>query len=150
MYEFFRGLGREIVNAIVSIANFFSGIIQDIWIALKNFLSKLFETVILFFQGVWYLIAKVFDIVVLVVQVIFGLFKLVWGVVAGIFQTFSSLMGFSGSTDYYYLPHAYQSGWDEVIKLLSKTGFNTLAAIIAVFVWMATAYAIIRIAGSER
>jgi len=150
MYEFFQSLGQNILNGIITIAHWFGSIFTGLWTAFKSFMAQLFQTIILFFQGVWYLITKVFDIVVLVVQVLFGLFHVVWSVVVGIFSTFAQLLGFSGSTDYFYLPHAYQQGFSGVTGFLSQTGFNTVAYIAAAFIWMLTAYAVIRIAGGEK
>lgn len=149
MYEFFQSLGQNILNGIIIIANWFGNIFSAIYNAIKSFFALLLKPIINFFQGVWYLITKVFDIVVLVVQVIFGLFHVVWSVIIGIFHTFSSLMGFSGSTDYYYLPNAYQQGWDGVTGIFNQTGFHTIASIMIVFVWILTAYAVIKIAGSN-
>lgn len=150
MYEFFQSLGQHILNGIINIAHWFSQLIQNIWDAFKQFIAMIFQPLLLFFQGLWYLITKVFDIVVLAVQVIFGLFKVVWSIVAGIFHTFAGLMGFSGSTDYYYLPGAYQQGWDGVAGFFLKTGLNTIALVACVFVWILTAWAVIKIAGGER
>lgn len=150
MYEFFQSLGQNIVNGIIAAFHWLGSTISNLWNSFTSFLSQLFQTVILFFQGIWYLITKIFDIVVLVVQVLFGLFKVVWGIVQGIFHTFAQLMGFTGSTDYYYMPGAYQRGWSGVTDFLGQTGFHTIALIATAFVWMLTAYAIIRIAGGER
>lgn len=150
MFEFFQSLGQHILDGIIFIANLFINLISNIWVAFKEFIADLFRIVILFFKGVWYLIEKVFDIVVLVVQVIFGLFKVVWSVVIGIFNTFSTMLGFRGSTDYYNIPQAYQQGFDGVTGFLNQTGLNTIAMVAMVFVWILTAYAVIRIAGGER
>jgi len=150
MYEFFQNLGYNIINAIVSIFTWLGNFIGDLWNGFKNFMAQIFRPLLLFFQGLWYLLTKVFDIVVLVVQVIFGLFKVVISVIAGIFHTFATLLGFSGSTDYYYMPNAYQQGYAGVAGFLSQTGLSTIATIMIIFVWMATAYAVIRIAGGSR
>lgn len=150
MYQFFQTLAQKILNGIISIAHWFGNLFSNIWEAFKHFLAQLFETIILFFKGVWYLIEKVFDIVVLVVQVIFGLFKVVWGVVSGIFHTFSTLLSYHGSTDYYRIPSAYRHGWEGVTSFFGQTGFNTVAIILLVFVWMLTAFAVIKIAGGDR
>lgn len=150
MYQFFQSLGQNLLNGIITAFQWLGNLFSNLWSSFTSFLSQLFQTVILFFQGIWYLLTKVFDIVVLVVQVLFGLFKVVWGVVGGIFHTFAQLMGFSGSTDYYYMPHAYQQGFSGVTGFLGQTGFNTIALIATAFIWMLTAYAIIKIAGGER
>lgn len=150
MYEFFQSLFQHLLNGIITIANWFGQIFQNLWNGLKQFFALLFEPLLLFFKGLWYLITKVFDIVVLSVQVIFGLFKVVWAIVAGIFNTFASLMAFSGTTDYYYLPGAYQQGWDGVAGFFVRTGLNTIALVCCVFCWILTAYAVIKIAGGER
>lgn len=150
MYEFFQGLFQYLLNAIVSIANVLIGIPGALFNAFKSFMVQLFGPILLLFQGIWYLITSIFNIVILVVQVILGLFYVAAGVIGGIFSTFSQLMGFSGNTAYYNVPSAYSQGFSAVANFFSQTGFSNIAYIAAVFVWMLTAYAVIRIAGGER
>jgi len=150
MYEFFQSLGQRVVDGITSIAHWFGQLFTGIWEGFKQFLALIFRPLLLFFQGLWYLLEKCFDIVVLVIQVIFGLFKVFGSIVLGVLSTFSQLLGFSGRTDYYHLPQAYQGGWEGVFNFLNTTGINTIALIMAVFVWLLTAYAVIKVAGGER
>lgn len=138
------------MNGIVAVFTWLGSFISDLWNGFKNFMAALFRPLLLFFNGLWYLLTKCFDIVVLSVQVIFGLFKVVWSIIAGIFHTFAALMGFSGSADYYYMSGAYQQGYNGVSSFLNQTGLNTIALIMMAFLWIITAYAIIRIAGGER
>lgn len=150
MFEFFQSLAQNIVNGIDQMFAWLGGIFSSLWNSFKEFIAALFRPLLLFFQGIWYLLTKCFDIVVLVIQVVFGLFKVVISVIFGIFNTFAQLLGFSGSTDYYYMPGAYQQGYYGVSGFLNQTGISTIALIFAVFIWIMTAYAIIRIAGGER
>lgn len=150
MFEFLQSLGQNIINGIGQMFAWLAGIFSSLWDSLKEFFAALFRPLLLFFQGVLYLLTKCFDIVVLAVQVIFGLFKVLMSIIAGILNTFAGLMGFSGSTDYYYMPDAYQHGYNGVVNLLNQTGISTIATIMAVLVWMITAYAVIRIAGGAR
>jgi hypothetical protein len=150
MFEFLQNLGQNIMNGIVAVFTWLGNFISDLWNGFKNFIAAIFRPLLLFFNGLWYLLTKCFDIVVLSVQVIFGLFKVVWSVIAGIFHTFATLMGFSGSADYYYMPGAYQQGYDGVSGFLNQTGLNTIALIMMAFLWIITAYAVIKIAGGER
>ncbi len=150
MYEFFHGLFQNGINVIWSFFSWIGNVLETLFGALKTVLITLFQPVIAFFLGIAYLLTKCFYIAVLVVQVIFGLFKVVLGVILGVFNTFAQLLGFSGSTDYYYLPNAYQPGWNAVTDILSSTGVHTIAILMTVFVWLITAYAVIRIAGGER
>lgn len=150
MFEYFQSLGQSLLNGIISIANWFGGLFVGLFNGLKNFITTLFSPLILFVQGIWYLITSLFNIVILVIQVVQGLFYVVGGVIGGILNTFSQLMGFSGSTSYYYLPSAYSQGFSSVTGFLNQTGFNSMAYIAAFFIWMLTAYAVIRIAGGEK
>lgn len=150
MYEFFQGLFQNGLNSLHALFVWIGSLIESFFGALKTVLITLFQPIIAFFLGIAYLLAKCFHIAVLVVQVIFGLFKVVFGVILGIFNTFAQLLGFSGSTDYYYLPNAYQHGWNAVTEMLSSTGVHTIAILMTVFVWLITAYAVIRIAGGDR
>lgn len=149
MYTFFQSLFQWLLNGIISIAQWFGSIFTGFFNAIKSFLTALFGPVILLLGGIWYLITSLFNIVVLIVKVVLGLLGVVTAIVGGVFNTFSGLMGFSGSTSYYALPSAYQQGFSAVTGLMSQTGFNTLAYIMASFVWMGTAYAVIKIAGGQ-
>ncbi|MCK9313796.1 MAG: hypothetical protein M0P20_07090 [Methanocorpusculum sp.] len=149
MYTFFQGLIQGLMNGITSIANWFGSIFYNIFNALKSFFTFLLEPVILLFEGIWYLITSIFSIVVLVVKLILGIFHVVFAIIGGIFTTFGQLLGFTGTTSYYSLPSAYEPGFTSVLSILNQTGFNTIAYIFVVFVWMATAYAVINIAGGD-
>ena len=150
MYEFFQSLFQKLASAIGSAFAWLGNVFASMFNALKQFFAWLFQPVILFFKGLFYLLDKCFDIVVLVIQVIFGLFKVIGSVILGVFHTFAQLLGFSGSTGYYRVPSAYHDGWYGVADFLNQTGFSTIALIMAAFVWMLAAYAVIRIAGGER
>lgn len=150
MYEFLQNLGQNIVNGIGQMFSWLGNVFIGMFNALKEFFASLFRPLLLFFQGFWYLITKCFDIVVLAVQVIFGLFKVLMSIIIGVFNTFSGLMGFSGSSDYHYVPGVYQQGYNGVANVLNQTGFSTIAIIMTVFIWLATTYAVVRIAGGDR
>ncbi len=150
MYEFFQGLFQNGINVLFILFTWIGSLLDSFFGALKTVLVTLFQPVVTFFLGIAYLLTKCFYIAALVVQIIFGLFKVVLGVIMGVFNTFAQLLGFSGSTDYYYLPDAYQQGWNAVADVLNSTGVHTIAILMNVFVWLITAYAVIRIAGGER
>lgn len=150
MYEFFEGLFQNVIDALGIFFAWVGSLLQGFFEAIKSVIITLFKPLIVFFSGLAYLIGKCFYIVVLVVQVIFGIFKVLGGVIAGVFNTFSQLLGFSGSTGYYYMPDAYQQGWNTVVSFMNNTGLNTIAVIMTVFIWVITAYAVIRIAGGEK
>ncbi|HHV76206.1 MAG TPA: hypothetical protein GXX39_02385 [Syntrophothermus lipocalidus] len=150
MYEFFHSLLEHVVNALGTFFAWLGNLLQGLFNALKSVLIAIMQPLVAFFTGLAYLLGKCFYIVVLVVQVIFGLFKVVGAVILGVFNTFAQLLSFGGSTDYYYLPDAYRTGWDGVTGFLASTGVHTIAIIMTVFVWLMTAYALMRIAGGDR
>lgn len=147
MYAFFQSLFQYLLNGINATALWFGSVFTGFLDAIKSFFTALFGPIVLFVGGIWYLITSIFDIIVLIIQVVLGLLGVVSAVVGGVFNTFSGLMGFSGSTAYYALPSAYQQGFNAVTGFISNSGFNTLAYIMATFIWMSTAYAVIKIAG---
>jgi len=150
MYEFFRTLLNNFLTVLSGFFGWLGDLTEGFFEGIKNFFAVLFEPLILFFKGIFYLLDKCFDIAVLVVQVVFGLFKVLGSVVAGVFNTFSQLLSYQGSSSYYSMPSAYQGGWDVVAGFLNSTGFSTIAVIMCVFIWLITAYAVIKIAGGER
>lgn len=149
MYDFFQTLFQSLLNGIISIANWFGSIFTGFFNAIKSFFTALFGPIILLIGGIWYLITSIFNVIVLVIKVVLGLLGVVIAIIGGVFNTFSGLLGFSGSTSYFALPSAYQQGFGAVTGFLNQTGFNTIAYIMASFVWMGTAYAVIRIAGGN-
>ena len=150
MLKGIKGFFRDLIDALGDFFSWLGDLLVDIFNAIKSFFAELFEPVILFFKGVVYLLTKCFQIVILVIQVIFGIFKLIGAVIEGIFNTFSQLLGYDGSTSHYYMPSAYSQGWDTVAGFFNSTGFSTIAVIMTVFIWMVTAYAVLRIAGSDK
>ncbi len=150
MYEFFETLFGYLVQILQTFFSWLGDLCRGFFDSIKEVLIILLKPILLFFKGLFYLLEKCFDIVVLVVQVIFGIFKVLGSVVLGVFNTFSQLLSYSGSTSHYYMPGAYQQGWDSVTGFLNSTGFSTIAAVMCVFIWLMTAYAVIRIAGGER
>ena len=148
MFTFFQSIFQSLLNGISSIAQWFGSLITNFFNALKSFITAIFGPIVLLVGGIWYLITSIFNIVVLVIKVVLGLLGVVVAVIGGVINTFSGLMGFSGSTSYYVLPGVYQQGFSAVTSLLGSTGFNTLAYIFAAFVWMGTAFAVIKIAGN--
>lgn len=150
MYEFSQSLLEKVVNALGTFFAWIGTLLQGLFNALKTVLVTIMHPLVAFFTGIAYLLSKCFYIVVLVVQVIFGVFKVVIGITLGVFNTFAQLLSFSGSTDHYYLPEAYRQGWNAVADVLSSTGVHTIAVIMTVFVWLMTAYAVMRIAGGDR
>jgi len=150
MFEFFQSIFQKLGDAFASAFSWLGNLLASIFNAIKSFFATLFAPIILFFKGLFYVLERCFDIVVLVVQCIFGLFKVIGSVIVGIFHTFSQLMGFSGSTGYYHVPTAYDNGFDAVGNFMAQTGLNSIALIMAAFVWMLAAYAVIRIAGGGR
>ncbi len=150
MFEFFEKLFQYLVIALRGFFSWIGDLFQGLFEGIKSIFVALFKPIILFFKGLAYLLGKCFYIAVLVIQVIFGIFKLLGAVIIGVFNTFSQLLGFSGSTGHFYMPGAYQQGWDAVAGFLNSTGFSTIAVIMTVFIWLMTAYAVIRIAGGER
>ena len=138
------------MNGIGSGIGWLGGLIKNVFIDLKTVLVTLLKPIIVFINGIVYLLTKIFDIVILIIQVIFGLFKAVGGVITGIINTLTALKSYTGTTSYYNLPSSYNEGWHGVFDILNNAGFNTLALIMMFFVWVLTAYAIIKIAGGEK
>jgi hypothetical protein len=150
MYEFFQDILQGLLNGVSSLFGWLGNTLSSLWEALKQFVVSLLQPFLWLVTGFGYMLSNIFVLVVHVIQVIYGLFKVVGSVIVGAYNTFGQLLGFSGSTQYYVLPSAYQGGWGAVVNYLNQTGFNTIALIMAAFVWLLTAYAIIKIAGGEK
>lgn len=150
MYEFFHGLFQGFLDKLLGFFTWLGTLFQGMFQGIEELFTALFKPIIVFLNGIFYLLTQCFYIVVLVVQVVFGIFKVLGAVIAGIFNTFSQLLSFTGGTGHYSMPSEYQQGWGIVTDFLNSTGFSTIAVIMTAFIWMMTAYAVIRIAGGER
>ena len=150
MFEFFEKLFQYLVIALRGFFSWIGDLFQGLFEGIKSIFVALFKPIITFFQGFFYLLDKCFYIIVLVIQVIFGLFKVVGAVTVGIFNTFGQLLSFSGGSGYYYMPESYQQGWNTVAGFFNSTGFGTIALLMSAFIWIMTAYAVIRIAGGDK
>ena len=160
MWSFFQGLGQNLINAINTMFGWLGSQLGGIftWLgseinalfnSINSFLSTLLQPILWVVQGFYYLLQQVFSIVVLVIQVIFGLFKVVYSVIIGIFSTFSQLLSYSGSSSYFHVPAAYQTGFGYVTGFMNTSGLNTLPAVICVFIWISAAIAVIKIGGGK-
>lgn len=154
MWQFFQDLAQAFMDRIGDALSWLGMVWTDLFNALKQFFALLLAPLLSLVKGILYLLQQSFVVVVLVVQVVFGLFELLGGIIVGIFSTFGQLLAYAGSgtggEEYYYLPSAYQEGWRMVADYLNTTGFGTLALVLAVFVWLVTAYGVIRIVGGEK
>ncbi len=150
MYDFFHGLFESALEFIRSLFAWLGELLGDFFDGIKGFLINIFQPVLTLIEGVFYLLTQCFIIAILVVQIVFGLFKIVAGIMIGAYSTFMQLLDYSGSTSYYYMPDLYQGGWNMVFSFINETGLNTMALLMAVFIWLATAYAVVRLAGGER
>jgi hypothetical protein len=154
MWQFFQDLIQSLADGIGDAFSWLGGVLSSFFEALKHFFALLLQPLLSLVNGILYLLDQVFTIVVLVVQVVFGLFRLLGSVIVGLFNTFTQLLYFarpdgSGGLDYYHMPSAYSQGYNAVADFLGLTGFGTLALILAVFVWILTAWAVVKIVGGE-
>lgn len=148
MYEFLQGIGQAILNGLAYffgiLGNFLSNAIQT----LLNFLSKLFTPIIWLVEGFLYLLDRIFEIVILILEIIYYFFRVIFLLGEALFRVIFNF-NYTGSTAYYQLPSQYHQGYNAVSTFLGNTGFNTIALILAVFVWIFGAVVIIRIIGER-
>lgn len=139
-----NNLGEFIGGAIGGLGNLIGGLLEKLLKAIVDVLSFLFRPILDVLTGIWFFIQQLLNVVILVIQIIVRLFQLVGQLISEVIR---AIFGFSytGSQAYYRLPNAYESGFLSVINFLDETGFSKVALIFAFFIWIATAYAAIKI-----
>lgn len=148
LFSFLSNLGSEIVDGISSLANFLGRTLNNLFEALKQVLVWLFQPIYDLIMGFVYLLIKIGELLIFIVRIIARLFQIAEEIISEIYNT---LLGFSytGSTNYYHIPSAYNDLFQQVTGFFNQTGFNTIAYIMAVFVWILAAYAAIKIMTRE-
>lgn len=137
-------LGQFLGGAIGELGNLIGGLLEKLLQGIVNVLSFLFRPILDILMGIWFFIQQLFNVVILVIQIIVRLFQIVGQMIS---EVISAIFGFkyTGSQVYYRLPNAYESGFMAVINFLDETGFSKIALIFAFFIWIMTAYAVIKI-----
>lgn len=164
MYDFFNslfgGLFGQLRNLFSSLFSFMGDIYHDLtsfignlfsgfWNAFTTFITNLFGPILDFFDAVLYLFKQAFVIVILVLKVIAALFGLLISFANGIINTLIGFAGWSGSTQYYSLADPLQTGMGFTMGIVNQTGLNILPLVIAVFIWLLTAYGVFKIVGGR-
>lgn len=148
MFEFFETIGQYILDGLAYFFGVLGNFISGAFNTLLNFLGIIFKPILWLINGFLYLLEKIFQIVVLIIQIIYHLFLVLWSIAEGLFRTLFSF-NYTGTSQYYRLPSQYSEGFTAVSGFLSNTGFNTIALILAVFVWILGAIIIIRMIGER-
>lgn len=148
MYEFFEQIGQSILNGLAYFFGILGNFLSNSFNTLLNFLAKLFTPIIWLVEGFLYLLNKIFYVVLLILDIIHYFFLVIWAIGEALFRTMFNF-NYTGSTAYYNLPSQYQQGYSAVSTFLRTTGFNTIALILAVFVWILGAIVIIRLIGER-
>jgi hypothetical protein len=159
MFEFFGGLFINMLNwfgqklndlgeffggAIGKLGNLIGGLLEKLFQGIVNVLSFLFRPILDVLMGIWFFIQQLFNIVILVIKIIVRLFQIIGELINEVIRAIFGL-NYTGSQAYYRLPNAYQSGFLSVVEFLDETGFSKIALIFAFFIWIATAYAVVKI-----
>jgi hypothetical protein len=141
LQQFWDWLEKVFGTLIQAIVNGFN--------SLYDLLVKIFTAVYLFFDGLMYFVHKVFNIAILIVQLIFSFFNLLKSLGEGLITTFSNL-SFTGSTANFSLNPTWQTYFSYGVGILHTMGFDIVAGIITFFIWIWTAWIVIRIIGFGR
>lgn len=148
MFEFFGRLGQSILNGLAYFFGVLGSFLSNSFNTLLNFLVDIFTPIIWLVKGFLYLLDRIFQIVLLILDIIRYFFTVVWALGEALFRVLTNF-NYTGSTEYYRLPSQYSEGYTAVTNFLSSTGFNKIALILAVFVWIFGAILIIRIIGEK-
>ena len=149
VFEFFRSAMQSIVDAVSGVAGRIIETLQNFFNALKTFLVNLFKPILDLIYGIIYFLAQVFNIIKLVIQLVLTLFGVLIAVIGGMFRTLTGLLSFGGGSDYFELHGEFSAMFVYVIELVNSGGFNLIAGIVAVFVWILTARGLVRLISGE-
>jgi len=138
------GLGRFIGGTIGNLGNLIGGLLEKLLNAIITFFSYIFRPILDIIMGLWFFLQQLFNVIILIIMIIARLFQIVGQLIS---EVMGVIFGFNytGSYSYYNIPNAYQSGFYSVLSFLDETGFSKIALIAAFFIWICTAYAVIKI-----
>lgn len=148
--EWFGDKIHAIGQAIGSAVDSLTGTLQNMWTAIKQFISTIFKPILDLVYGILYFIAQIFVVIKLVIKLMAHIFLLFIAISMGFINTITSLANWSGGSEYFIIPDSYTQGFSFVMEFADSAGINLLAGIAAVGVWLITGYATIRLAGGNR
>lgn len=148
LFGFLSNLGNNIVSGIEQFANFIGNTLNNLFEALKQVLYWLFQPIFDFLAAIVFFFSKLMVIFLYIIRIIARLFEIAKEIISEIIGTLTGF-GYSGSTAYYNIPSAYGDSFSQVAGFFNQTGFNTIAYIMAVFVWILTAYTVVKIASRK-
>lgn len=137
---------------IANILNWFSGFLQNLGSVITNAFGVLFQGIInvlkFIFKPIFalvaiifYLIYKIAELVVMLIKVLVAIGKLLYSFVIGLFNTIGSLSWSGSSADH----GSWSGAFAEVFQALETYQLNKIAYVISFFIWVTTAFAVIKI-----
>lgn len=138
-----------LLGGLEGLGNWFSSTFGSFFTSITDFLSSLFQPVIWIFDGLLYLIEKVIDLAATLVKVILLLIQVLFSAINGLvatFQIFALWDPASSSTT----QSVFSRGIGLVLDKLNPAGFDIVAQVLAVAVWIVSLTAVVRIVSGGR
>lgn len=137
-------LGGFIGGLIGRLGDFLGSIIKNAVDVLIRVLGFFLSPILAVILGIVFFLQQVMNIAILIIRIVARLFQIAGHLIGEIFSALYGL-NYTGSTSHYVLPNAYQSGFMAIINFMDQTGLSKIALILAFFIWIMTAYAVVKI-----
>jgi len=137
-------LGGFIGGLIGRLGDFLGSILKNAFDVLIKVLGFFLSPILAVILGIVFFIQQVMNIAILIIRIIARLFQIAGQLIGEVFGALYGL-NYTGSTSHYVLPSAYQSGFMAIINFMDQTGLSKIALILAFFIWIMTAYAVVKI-----
>lgn len=136
--------GHFIGGLIGGLGDFLGKVLKNAFDLIVQVLGFFLSPILAIILGIVFFIQQVMNIAILIIRIIARLFQIAGQLIGEVFGALYGL-NYTGSTSYYVLPNAYQSGFMAIINFLNQTGLSKIALILAFFIWIMTAYAVVKI-----
>lgn len=121
----------------------------DLFTALTGFFSTILRPLLDLFGGLFYLLQSLVDVLILLVQLLLLLVQVLVAIVGGLFRSLAALAAFDPAS-VQASPNPYQVGTDLILGQWAAAGGDVVAAVLSWAVWLALAYAVLRLFARTR
>ncbi len=137
------------IGALQSFGNWLSRTFGDLFTAVTGFLSTILRPFLELVGGLFYLLQGLVDVVILLVQVLLLVVQVLLATVGGLFRSLAALAVWDPAS-VQASPNPYQVGTELILGQWAAAGGDVVAAVLSWAVWLALAYAVLRLFARTR
>lgn len=140
---------NAVIDALQSFGGWLSRTFGDWFTAITGFLSTILRPLLDLVGGLFYLLQSLVDVLILLVQLLLLLVQVLVAIVGGLFRSLAALATFDPAS-VQASANPYQVGTELILGQWAAAGGNVVAAVLSWAVWLALAYAVLRLFARTR